>query len=780
MKAKIDYVKLLLVVLVSGMSMPVSGEPLPSESLDVRTVIEIGIDLGYDNYLYNPRSFNGKNYIAQINSGTKGLGCYPVDSSVYEALARIVNDPGTRMAGPFPTADYILAAGDYGNDLFSRFDPDLSLSSRVFATNVNVRPSSYDWVDENTIIHNSYLSGLRQNLYLTDVNAEPFQVTANTTWNANGYVTTPATVRIRNVRVGDVYSGYAYYGDAAVNTAGFWAINLATGVSTRLGTVEITGSGSWGLWTVKELDGYLYVHTTDNGIYIYNMIDATTLGTLHTRYTKDVLDALTESTDQNNGFDVAADGRRMLITAGRGRAVEFGLPRMDPVNGAVNVLVDTNLSWQPPPAFTPEKYDLRYKAGDPNFATGTVTEVFDIARTDPCNVYDPLADFANGKTVYWRVDSYWPGASDPCIGDVWSFTTVPAEPVVTKDPVSLTVAAGGTAVFNVEDIGGETYVWKRQRDNETVGGNSSVLTLTDVQVDPCEDSYYCIVSNTYGSALPSAAATLWTKRLIARWEFEDDLLDAEADNWDGVYTDPNSANEPPTPVFVLDPCSIDGGKALQLTADELHVRITDSEDFFNFYPLGYTVNVWVKTEQDADYGCMASKQDRNDYPDIEGWVLNCTNTGVAAHGLRQVFGGDAGVSVVGTSNIADNQWRMVTATYDAETGTGSVYVDGELENQLVDTARKAPLNYYPVVLGAETVSAEVAGYEGLLDKVSIYSYALSTIDVAVLYTDVMTDKTICVEQPEHDFNDDCRVDMLDFAMFSTGWLECNLVPECMP
>lgn len=98
MKAKIDYVKLLLVVLVSGMSMPVSGEPLPSESLGVRTVIDIGSDLGYTNSLYNPRSFNGKNYVVQINSGKKGLGCYPVDSPVYEALAHIVDDPGTRMA----------------------------------------------------------------------------------------------------------------------------------------------------------------------------------------------------------------------------------------------------------------------------------------------------------------------------------------------------------------------------------------------------------------------------------------------------------------------------------------------------------------------------------------------------------------------------------------------------------------------------------------------------------------------------------------------------------
>ena len=123
---------------------------------------------------------------------------------------------------------------------------------------------------------------------------------------------------------------------------------------------------------------------------------------------------------------------------------------------------------------------------------------------------------------------------------------------------------------------------------------------------------------------------------------------------------------------------------------------------------------------------------------------------------------------------------MVTGTYDAETGTGSIYVDGLLENQLVDTVRKAATNDYPVVLGAGTVLGDTSTYEGLLDKMSIYSYALSPIEIAVLYTDVMTGESICMEQPEHDYNGDCRVDLLDFAMLSTGWLECNLVPEYMP
>jgi len=400
------------------------GAPLPSGSLKVGTVIDIGNDLGYRSSMYNPRSLAEKNYIVQINN--KGFGCYPVDSAVYEALCSNEDGFGTRMAGPFPAADYVLAAGDSGNDLFSRFDPNLSLDTRVFATNLDVRPSSYDWVDGNTIIHNSYKSGLRSNLYLTDINPDPFQVTANTSWNANGYVTTEATTRIRNVRMGDIYNGYAYYGDAGTENAGFWAIDLATGVSIQLGTLSVTGSGSWGLWTVKEVDGFLYVHTTHDGIYIYNMTDATTLGTLHTRYTKDKLDALAEDTNPNWGFDVVDDGRRMLLSAGLGRVIEIidsriaGAP--DPASGATDVNQAPILKWSPgDQALSHQVY------------FGTDEEAVRIAnigspeykgsRDLGFESYDP-GQLQWDTTYYWRVDEVNDANPEsPWVGGIWSFTT---------------------------------------------------------------------------------------------------------------------------------------------------------------------------------------------------------------------------------------------------------------------------------------------------------------------------------------------------------------------
>jgi hypothetical protein len=414
----------LILFLMFGVAELALGTPLPSEYLKVGTVIDIGKELVNSSSMYNPRSFDGKNYVVQINSPQRGTGCYPVGSSIYEAIADIGDGAELRMAGAFPAAGYVLFSGGADNDYFSRIDPNLNLDTRVLATNLDVRPSSFDWVDDDTIIHNSYKSGLRSNLYLTDVNPEPFQVAANTSWNANGYVTTGATARIRNVRVGDIYNGYAYYGDAGVNTAGFWAIDLATGVSTQLGTINVTGDGSWGLWTVKEVNGFLYVHTTHDGINIYNMTNATTLGALHTTYTKDELDALAEDTNPNWGFDVVDDGARMLLSAGVGRVIEIVDSRIadapDPPNGAVDVKQTSILSWSP--GETAASHDVYFGADADSVKNADAgSPEYKSSENLGSESYDP-GKLEWNTAYYWRIDEV---EDDGTIhkGNLWSFTT---------------------------------------------------------------------------------------------------------------------------------------------------------------------------------------------------------------------------------------------------------------------------------------------------------------------------------------------------------------------
>ncbi len=157
----------------------------------------------------------------------------------------------------------------------------------------------------------------------------------------SGSILTSAGTRIRNVRVGDVYKDYAYYGDNGQNASPkFYALNINTGAETLLGNAgTLIGTGSFGVWTVLERGGYLYVQTTDNGIQVYPMTSATALGPILTTYTKERLDAVGLITGQQYGLDVMPDGSRFILGVANGKVAEFGGPDMRILNdGTFSVL----------------------------------------------------------------------------------------------------------------------------------------------------------------------------------------------------------------------------------------------------------------------------------------------------------------------------------------------------------------------------------------------------------------------------------------------------------
>jgi hypothetical protein len=298
--------------------------------------------------MYNPRTFNGYNYCTSIGDTTFACDAwYPSGNSTPSAW--FVPATEHRMFAPVPGGTYLLACSGAFSTTFTRYNIDGTNPQTV---DFGERVECFDWVDDDTIICNDYTSGNRRRVYLADVVAEPFAVTLNTTWNANGYITSAATTRIRNVRVGDMYSGYAYYGDNGVSVnPKVYALNLATGVESEVGSWNGTlkagiaggaATDSWGLWTAVERGGYLYLHSSDDGIQIYNMTDATHMGSLHTAYSKAELDAVTTGTPAYYGFDVSQGGTKLLLGGYTGSVYEFGPPIM----GITQSGTDVMLSWE--------------------------------------------------------------------------------------------------------------------------------------------------------------------------------------------------------------------------------------------------------------------------------------------------------------------------------------------------------------------------------------------------------------------------------------------------
>jgi hypothetical protein len=326
--------------------------PYPPAELQLSVIMRPYLDLGQTlGFGYNPRIFDGYNYCTGIGGGTHGgVAWYPSGSST--PSGSFITAAEHRMVAPFSGANrwtYLLACGGVSSTGWTRYNIDGTNPQTV---DIGDRVESFDWVDDNTIICNDYTSGNRRRVCLLDVIAEPFAVTLNTNWNANGYITSAATTRIRNVRVGDMYSGYAYYGDNGVSVnPKVYALNLATGVESEVGSWSGTlkagiaggaATDSWGLWTVVERGGYLYLHSSDDGIQIYNMTDATHMGSLYTAYSKAELDAVTTGTPAYYGFDVSRGCTKLLLGGYTGSVYEIGPPIM----GITQSGTDVMLSWE--------------------------------------------------------------------------------------------------------------------------------------------------------------------------------------------------------------------------------------------------------------------------------------------------------------------------------------------------------------------------------------------------------------------------------------------------
>ncbi|MBE0534849.1 MAG: hypothetical protein IH624_04205 [Phycisphaerae bacterium] len=178
-------------------------------------------------------------------------------------------------------------------------------------------------------------------------------------------------------------------------------------------------------------------------------------------------------------------------------------------NGSSLVPLDaTALSWALPAASQVVDPVL-----DVYFGTDPEAMALVIDDGEAVTSYDVPVTYDYSTTYYWRIDTT--NVIDPNSGlvtvkqgDLWSFTTVGQEPIITEQPVNMQVGPGCAGVFTVaaisgfyDDGGTLTYQWKKA-DGTPLPGETADTLVIGVQ-----DSYYCTVSNVQGS-LDSAVAAM--------------------------------------------------------------------------------------------------------------------------------------------------------------------------------------------------------------------------------------------------------------------------------
>jgi len=384
-------------------------------------------------------------------------------------------------------------------------------------------------------------------------------------------------------------------------------------------------------------------------------------------------------------------------------------------------------------------------------------------------------NIATDKTYYWSVTATAEPNDIP--GVLWTFETEKTLALPVSQPVSQSVFLGEDAsfTFSVTSETSEYYQWFDASGPLTDSGSFSgtqtaTLTITNIAADSAGD-YYCEVTNSAGT-ITSRTVSLFVKRLVGYW------------NLDG--TDPNTAwldlsgtGNDLQPTYTV-PASFnwtdgaDGSANGALVFDGQFALGTKKADgTMNAIPIGdesYSITAWIKTLQPNNRG-------------IIGWGNYGSNLQVTAIKLNFAsevwhYWWNADMGANAGYGLADDNWHLVSETYDRQTSHRAVYIDGILINQNTppDHQVQSSVNFLIGKTGWPHEMIEF--FDGAIDDVKVYNYALTPVDVAKTYTDIKGGE-LCAVRPAMDLSGDCVVDISDFAMFAGQWLDCGLVPTCL-
>lgn len=465
-----------------------------------------------------------------------------------------------------------------------------------------------------------------------------------------------------------------------------------------------------------------------------------------------------------------------------------GVTNINPKNGAIRVLRSEILSWEPPaetePNFVITGYDLYFDPNETFVTEGLDSVQVALAQTEM--TYDPFGSdpvtglMAFDTTYFWRVDivGQFDYATEPNIitGPIFNFTTVsPVPEILTQPADQVRGPLNGKldAEFTVTAIPATGYQWYKN-DVAIQGATGATLTIANVQ-ESDEAQYHCVVTNL-SESIASDKAWLEFARQTSQWAFDNDYSDSIGGH-DGSVADANS-----TPNFAAGKIG-DAALSLDGVDDYLVLPVAalpkaGTEMTFAFWaqnntPTAGTVTMYAFA--DAAPGNRLVNihtpwSNNNAYLDISSIDAGTSYDRVAA-----------GNAVVTTG---EPYWIYWVFTKDIETGVQRVYRDGVQIGQATGLTRRQ-YGADQLYLGANRNADNVLGqfFNGMIDDLKIYNYALDEVDAAYLYYDAVGEK-VCINATDpilvqYDFNSNCKIDLGDFAELAANWLVCQRVPDCV-
>lgn len=441
--------------------------------------------------------------------------------------------------------------------------------------------------------------------------------------------------------------------------------------------------------------------------------------------------------------------------------------------------LDSSNPAQPNPAVTKHYLYMADSLADPNLV---LVDVIDAGSPVAATITVGPKMLDLDKRYYWRVELETAGVeqtepNDPnaLAGRLWYFDTPKSIPLILTSPVSQVANPGQTVEFTVTaaSVTPEEYTWYKSAndvvtpDVDTIVGNgSNVLTLVNVHSGD-EAYYYCKVSNP-GGAVYSQVASLGVFRKVAHWTL--DSADYVAAQYLDISGENNHADPNGTLTFVDG--IVDGDNDATNPVAGGAVLITEGTGWASagsFNPSAhtgaFTASAWVYRTGDELTNSMIVSKRSAWAAGQTAWIFMVNNSGQ----LRLQSWG-LGTINAPAGRVTLNTWHHVAAAFDGT--TAELYIDGVRVAGGAYTLGDGALSTFWIGRN-ESLNER---FDGALDDIQIYNYALTPEDIVDLYF-AETGKPICLYALPNDLNDDCVIDMLDFAIIAESWLSDGFYPS---
>lgn len=442
---------------------------------------------------------------------------------------------------------------------------------------------------------------------------------------------------------------------------------------------------------------------------------------------------------------------------------------MTPANNAVDVPYNpyTPLSWTVDSGISADHFEVFISPDpniiDPNYAL-TVDPGTPFASTTALSLN--ASGLTKEKTYFWRVDVIESGTGTRYVGPMYQFTTAPEGPIFTVQPVHTFGFPGETVVLTATCLSSQPATIQWFLNNVELSDTDPDITISLVNVGDewtstlsianlelaDEGTIFARATNT-GGTKDSNTARLTVKRLLAYYPFNGDAND---------YSGNGNNGTPTGDTFSYAAGKV--GQAIFLSGGTAYVDLPDVFD--NFTP-GLTFSLWANPAAAANWARFLSFNNGSDSDNIFFSRVG-TGTTLRFHVYRGAS--SAGGLLDAANALALNEWQMFTVTM-TETGQAAIYKNGLLvASGTVQTPNLiARTNSW---IGRSAWADQY--YNGGIDEVRIYNYALTADQVADLY--VNDAGPYCRWKPTYDINNDCEVTLADFALIAAEWLECGIYP----